>query len=503
MSPSTMFSTRSPRHLAALLCGLCLALAAANLQARELTASSVHFLDGLLSQEGVAYEDIAAKIQPQLLAELETSAEAAYKNGDAALVQHEVLVSLGADRGRRARQLAEKSGFGLETLQREVAAVQNRVLRAVATKERKGFKVRYRYETVSGFSAEADARAIAALALQHDVTYIETAPILQGTGMLDGNSDQTTDTTAAHNMKATGAGVTVAVIDSGIDYTHWRLGGGSFPNSKVVGGYDFADDDADPGIDCNSDRHGTGSAFVAAGDGGVAPDAKIVHLKTQKLADCGTLSMGYGVTGAIDWAITHKATYNIGVISMSMAWSGYSIERECTSSGGWSLFRQTLENAHQAGIVIVAASGNDGYTKGLAFPACHEDVIGVGAVYDRKYKNTYRHSDCKDKKPKRYEVTCYSNSATFLDILAPGTCAKAAKAGGGTLDCYSGTSAAAPFIAGVAAIVRQVNPTLTPDEVLKVMVDTGRDSTDPKNGITKPVVNSHYSALAASWWPYY
>ena len=81
-----------------------------------------------------------------------------------------------------------------------------------------------------------------------------------------------------------GSGMAIAICDTGIDYTHARLGGGGFPNSKVIGGFDFGDNDADP---MAGDPHGTACAGIAAGDvgsvgdyiGGVAEGARLYALK--------------------------------------------------------------------------------------------------------------------------------------------------------------------------------------------------------------------------------
>ena len=80
----------------------------------------------------------------------------------------------------------------------------------------------------------------------------------------------------ANAVGFTGAGQTVAVLDTGVDYTVAELGGGPFPNAKVIGGMDTADEDNDP-MDC--DGHGTSVSGVVAGPRGVAPGAKIVALK--------------------------------------------------------------------------------------------------------------------------------------------------------------------------------------------------------------------------------
>src|SRR4051812_26704858 len=94
------------------------------------------------------------------------------------------------------------------------------------------------------------------------------------------------DNAAADFSKITGAGVTVALIDTGIDYTQAALGGGFGKKFKVIGGYDFVDNDSDP---MDTDGHGTNTASVIAANPyttggvtyqGIAPGAKLVALRT-------------------------------------------------------------------------------------------------------------------------------------------------------------------------------------------------------------------------------
>ena len=99
-----------------------------------------------------------------------------------------------------------------------------------------------------------------------------------------------------------GAGHAIAVLDTGVDYNIPELGGGGFPNAKVVGGADLGDADADP-LDCQG--HGTSVASVAAGPMGVAPGAKIVALKISSSEGCDTAEDSV-IIAAIDWAIANQ-----------------------------------------------------------------------------------------------------------------------------------------------------------------------------------------------------
>ncbi|MEM9596569.1 MAG: S8 family serine peptidase [Acidobacteriota bacterium] len=483
------------RHLTILI-ALCLIATVAPAQ-DDFTTIDVHYLAKELAYDGVTPEEVAPKIQPQLLAKLEIDAEAAYFKSDTVGAERSIVVSLRSDRERRTSLLAERSLHGRTSLQREVRSAQDRVLSAVANEAYPGFHLRNRYTTVAGFSAYADFHAIAALARQDDVAYVEEMQVFEAHGILDAEADALTQVGVVHNMGDRGQGVTIAVIDSGIDYTHHMLHGHPFstlPTPKVIGGYDFGDDDADPKIDCVDDSHGTSTAFIAGGLFGVAPAAQLVHLKVQSASKCGKSSLDGDIAAAIDWVVTNQATYGIDIISMSLGGADYS--SPCTGGGG-SAYRSALDDADAAGIMVFASSGNDAKKSQIGFPACYPTVYSVGAVYDKDYPNSvwtsYNNDDtikCQDSRPDAAEVTCYSNSASFLDFLGPSNCAWAATPSNGFTNCFTGTSAAAPFVAGVAALVLDRNPNLTPDQATTYMKILGTRVTDPDNGVTTPLVHA-------------
>ncbi|MEU1074765.1 MULTISPECIES: S8 family serine peptidase [unclassified Streptomyces] len=170
---------------------------------------------------------------------------------------------------------------------------------------------------------------------------------------------------------ADGHGVTVAVLDSGVDYTHPDLGGGFGEGHKVVAGYDFANGDTDP-MDDNG--HGTHVAGIIAGRAaqkggvtGVAPGASILAYKVMDDAGEGyTSDIVAGIEAAVDPANPHRAD----VINMSLG--GYG--------DGTDPLGAAATAATRAGVVVVASAGNDGPRRGtVSTPAAGDGVIAVGA----------------------------------------------------------------------------------------------------------------------------
>ncbi len=267
----------------------------------------------------------------------------------------------------------------------------------------------------------------------------------------------------------TGSGTTVAVIDSGVDYTRSAFGACAAAGQygcKVVFAQDFAVED---GV-LDDDGHGTNVAGIVAG---VAPGTQIAALDVFQ----GASGFDSDIIAAINWSIQNKTIYNIVAMNLSL---GSSINNASICAN--NIYATAFAHAREAGIVPVVASGNDGYSNGIAEPACAPGAVSVGAVYDSDI-GFAGWSSCSDNITAIDRVTCFSNSANFLTILAPGSGITAAGI------TQSGTSQATPHVAGAVAVLRSQFPADSVDQTVSRMTSTGVPITDPKNGITKPRLN--------------
>jgi subtilisin family serine protease len=406
-----------------------------------------------------------------------------------------------------------KSDESRKNFRETVNTVQNRVISRMDSSR---LRITNRFSYNFGISAEVTAKGLQELLEMDEVFLIEKDE------MLKSHLAQGIPLMGASSVRHTydGSGVAIAICDTGIDYSHSMLGGGGFPNNKVIGGRDTGDNDNDP-MDLHG--HGTCCAGIAAGNtgatgdyiGGVAPNAKLYALKVT----LGSSDLSYysDMIEAWEWCITHQNDdpYNpIMVVSTSLG-SGQYVS---VCDGVYSAMTDAVANLTSAGISLFVSSGNDGYCDAISFPACISDVISVGAVYDaalgtyfpciqpESCVTTYGTGSCGTgyyaiDSTAADAVPSYSNTAVFLDLLAPSNRAYTTDIAGrdgysnGDYDnSFGGTSAACPYAAGAAACLQSAakivtGTFLTPSKMRAKLTETGDAITDLKVAITTPRVN--------------
>ncbi len=276
-------------------------------------------------------------------------------------------------------------------------------------------------------------------------------------------------------MGRKGAGASVAVLDTGLNYTRSEFGACTapgVPSGCLVKAEYYAGSVTNTG---NLDAIGHGTE-VAATVVGTAPLANLLAVHVFN----GNSASSSDVVDGINWAIAKRTTYNIKAINMSLG-DGVNHTSACTT--GNDPFASAINNARNAGIVVVVASGNETYTNGISSPACVAKSLAVGAVYDAAFSSV-GWAACTDNNVTADTVTCFSNSSsTLLDMLAPGAIITAAGASVG------GTSFAAPFVAGAVAVLGAAFPGETPSQLESRLTSSGKLVTDSRNGVVKPRLN--------------
>jgi subtilisin family serine protease len=253
------------------------------------------------------------------------------------------------------------------------------------------------------------------------------------------------------SLGSRGAGVTVAIIDTGIDYRHSALGGGIGAGFKVKGGWDFVNNDADP-LDDNG--HGTHVSGIVAGQSdvitGVAPDASLIAYKVLGATGSGSES---NVIAAIERAADPNQDGNtadhVDVANLSLGGAGNPDDPGSVA----------IDNATAAGVTFAIAAGNAAFVGGvitfhnISSPGTARSAITVGA------------SDLNDS------ITNFSSRGPNMkslaikpDVVAPGLSIVSSYLGN-TYATLSGTSMATPHVAGAAALLKALHHDWTPAQI--------------------------------------
>src|SRR5216117_3380517 len=277
-----------------------------------------------------------------------------------------------------------------------------------------------------------------------------------------------------------GTGLVVAVIDSGVDSTHPFLAGKVVEEAcySTTSGQESttlcpngAGEQIGPGagtycpLELEGCWHGTHVAGIATGNGtpsglpiwGVGRGASIMSVQVfsrfDGFFDCGGAPPCIGaytsdILAALERVYALRTTHPFAAVNMSLG--GGLFDSTCDDQP----YKPFIDNLRAAGIATVVASGNNGAIDQLSAPACVSTAVSVGAT-------------TKDD-----QVAYFSNVAPFLSLFAPGVSITSSFAGGG-FAIASGTSMAAPHVAGTWAVLKQAKPTASVDEILQALSGTG------------------------------
>jgi subtilisin family serine protease len=286
------------------------------------------------------------------------------------------------------------------------------------------------------------------------------------------------------NWSYTGDGVVIGIVDTGIDAKHLGLDDLDDINStydpKVLAFYDAKNhpeilDGTYPPYD--DDGHGSHVSGIAAGTGqgsdnykyvGVAPGSQLVGIKVLGPNDNSESDALKG----LEWARDNKARYNIRILSLSF---GAMVSVGATNDGTSTISR-LCDGLVEDGFVVVVAAGNSGpKRRSIAPPGDAKEVITVGNIYDDNSLNP---------SSSRGPVGTYSNNYVKPDVCAPGTDIYSVQfntASNYTL--MTGTSMSTPFVSGVAALMLQIDGSLSPPQVKQMLTSTaGGEKYSPFSG---------------------
>ncbi|WP_281560342.1 putative Ig domain-containing protein [Thalassomonas sp. RHCl1] len=312
-----------------------------------------------------------------------------------------------------------------------------------------------------------------------------------------------------HNADITGNNQTLAILDTGVDADHEFLSGKVVAQACFSSTYAphsatsvcpftdiYAPGSAAP-CSLSSCDHGTHVAGIAAGNSsgngapgnGVAKDANLIAVQVFSRFDdsgmCGSASttpciLAYtsDIIAGLEYVYSQRNNFTIAAANLSLG--GGSYNRMFTCDAVNTSTKNIIDLLRTAGIATVISAGNDGNNTALNSPGCISSAISTGSSTD---------SD---------NLSGFSNAASWLPLVAPGSGIISSVPGG--YQNKSGTSMAAPHVAGAFALLAQAQPTSTMEQRLAALTSTGVDITLPGSGFIKPRINltDAVNALQAS-----
>lgn len=333
-------------------------------------------------------------------------------------------------------------------------------------------RVERRFQRVPAIVLRADARTLEALSRDPRVVRVDLDVGGSGAGV----PDESTVLNRLHQMPELGvggAGMKVAIIDTGIDTDHPDLrkrivgqrcfcsvGTGCCPNgTSSQSGAGSAEDDQ---------GHGTNVAGIIGGDGTVAPRGALpaVGLVAVKVIDRNNRFQSTSdVVAALDWIAGAHA--DVDAVNLSLG-TDVLFGGDCDNNAAWSqALAVAVANLNALGAVVTASAGNQGSTGSMSAPACIRNVVSTGATWDFT-GGPISFLSCNETATAPRQIACFSNRNAATDLFAAGGFVRAPGFTGG-ISSYAGTSQAAPMAAACAVALKQAAPLSTVAQRMEAM----------------------------------
>jgi subtilisin len=322
----------------------------------------------------------------------------------------------------------------------------------------RGAEVLYVYQyALEGFAVRANEQALEHIKDNPNVDYVEQDQVVEifaqniPTGINRIDADVSISTASGDGSGS--VDVDIAIIDTGIDLDHPDLN--VYKQKSFVKSKRTADDDNGHG------SHVAGTAAAkddSSGVVGVSPGARLWAVKVLDRNGSGSMS---AVIAGVDYVTQNAASIDVANMSLGC---------KCTSSS----LNSAMSNSVAAGVTYAVAAGNNAEDAGSFSPANHPDVITVSAIADSDGKCGGLGSSTSYGADDTFAT--FSNYGSTIELAAPGVKIYSTYKGG-SYATLSGTSMAAPHVAGAAGLYKASNPTASPSEVLAALTSSASIST--------------------------
>lgn len=362
-----------------------------------------------------------------------------------------------------------------------------------------------RFKYIPYLAMEVEAAALEALVSDPEVLSIEEDKLLKP--MLE-ESVPLVGAPQAWSQGFSGAGQTIAIVDTGVDKHHRFLAGkvvseacysGSGRGESLCPGGVTQSTRTGSGVPCSDPDlsrcfHGTHMAGIAAGRGpdfsGVARDAGLISIQVfsklgpddcpdeeeeeeESAEPCMRSSLTDQISG-LERVLELSDRFDVAAVNLSLG----TVETFPAACDNFSpSYKAIVDNLRAVGIAAVSSSGNEESSTGINFPGCISSVVSVGSTDDGS-------SGFDDSETTRDDVSNFSNSSPELDLMAPGRWITSSYPENRYATAF-GTSLAVPHVTGAWAVLKSKAPNASVEQVLSVLKSTGVSITDSRNKITR------------------
>jgi len=384
---------------------------------------------------------------------------------------------------------SRRSSSGVITQRNAIADARSAVVQSLAGKDATNIK---EYQYVPYLAVTVNSSALQALAKNPRVIGIREDALVPPT-LAESTSVVGAD--IAWQSSYDGSGWAVAVLDTGVDKNHNFLSGKVISeacysttyrphrSTSLCPGGSTSSTATNSGLNCPLStygcNHGTHVAGIVAGKdyspsgpgySGIAKGANIIAIqvfskfKGRNCTDFGlpdpcALSYTSDQMSGLDRVYELRTTFNIAAANMSLGGGQY------TSNCDGDSLKLSIDNLRASDIATVIASGNSSYTTTMGAPACISSAVSVGATCD----STTAGFGCTAVD----DIPNYSNIASFISLLAPGSLISSSTPGTNTFQSWHGTSMATPHVAGAWALMKQRDPGASVSTILAALQNTG------------------------------